>query len=686
MKKLLFALSILLYGASAHTQTKFTPELLWKLGRLSEPKISPDGKSVLYGVTYYDLKANKGNRDLYVIPTAGGTARKLTATDFSESNALWRPDGKKIGFISSESGSSQMWEMNPDGSDKVRVTDEPGGITGFQYAPSGNRILFTKQVKLDKTVAELYPDLPQAKGMIIDDLMYRHWDEWADGTYSHIFYADYGDGKLTSTPKDIMQGERFDSPLKPLGGMEEICWSPDGKKIAYTCKKMSGKAYALSTNSDIYLYDVESGQTVNLSAENKGYDRQPAFSPDGSRLVWLSMEREGFEADRDRLFCLDFKRSITYELTATLVDNEVKFDQTVEHFSWTPDSKKILFISPVQATKQVYVYDFAPKKKLNYITRLTEGDADFVSAQQAGGTVIAERTTMNQPTELYRIDLKTRKTEQLTAVNNELLGNIPTSKIEKRFVKTTDGKDMLVWMVFPPDFDPAKKYPTLLYCQGGPQSVTSQAFSYRWNFRLMAANGYIVVVPARRGMPSFGQEWNDAISGDWGGQPMRDYLSAIDAAAKEPYVDKTRLGAVGASYGGYSVYYLAGIHQKRFKTFIAHCGVYNLESWYGTTEEMFFANWDMKGAYWDTPQPKGYDAFSPHKFVRNWDAPILVIHGAKDFRVPLEQGMQAFDAARLRGIPSRFLYLPEEGHWVLKPQNALLWQRVFFEWLDNYLK
>lgn len=681
-KGIIIVFTLISFGLFA--QQNMTPEILWQFKRVSDIQVSPDGKTALYGVTAYDLSANRGGRVLYLVPVQGGEPRELKI-DGSAVNARWRPDGKKIGFLSSKSGSMQLWEINPDGSGLEQVSNYESGISNFAYSPSLNHISFSMQVKLDQTVNEIYPDLPKAEARIFDDLMYRHWDTWHDFTYSHVFIDGYENGKVSGSPVDLMEGERFDSPQKPFGGSEDITWSPDGKKIVYVSKKYQGKDYALGTNSDLYLYNLENKTTLNVTEGLEGYDTHPVFSNDGSKLAWLNMERGGFESDKNAIFFYDLASKNRLPITKD-------FDISVREFIWGKQDKMIYLISGTQATYQIYQLNLKTtrfdriKILSSDLTQITTDTHDYNSLHLAGDLLIGSKTSMSSPNTIYTINPKDKKENQLTFENRDLIKNIKLGKVEKRMVKTTDNKDMLVWVIYPPDFDPSKKYPTLLYCQGGPQSAVSQFFSYRWNFQLMAANGYIVVAPNRRGLPTFGQEWNDQISGDWGGQAMQDYLAAIDDVAKEPYVDNDRLGAVGASYGGYSVYYLAGIHEKRFKAFISHCGLFNLESWYASTEEMFFANWDVGGPYWEDPQPESYQKFSPHSLVGNWDTPILVIHGEKDFRVPINQGIEAYNAAQLQDIPSRFLYFPNEGHWVLQPQNGVLWHRVFFEWLDNHLK
>jgi len=687
MKNLVLVyLSIFIYSFSFAQEDRLTPEKLWQLERLSDEQVSPNGKYVLFGVTKYELEANAGERDLYVQSIDGSAAKNITENlSSSAGNARWRPDGKKIGFLCSRSGTSQLWEVNPDGTDLKRISDFDYGIANFAYSPTQNHISFTSEVKLDESLRDKYPDLPQADARLIDDLMYRHWDSWHNYSYSHLFFASYQDGQIIDEPIDIMKGEKYDVPLQPFGGANHIVWSPNAQHLLYVCKKSKGKAYATSTNSDLYLYNLSSGKTTNLTEGLPGYDTDPAFSPDGSKIAWLSMKRPGFEADRNVVHLYDMATGQKKSLSESL-------DASASSLVWEEDGKSLFFIVGTQATYQVYqmklkTTDF--KKidvKAKDIKQITNGRHNYYSLAIAGNQLIASKTTMSMPTQLFLIDKQSGEETQLTKVNQEMLDQLNMGKVEKRMVTTTDGKEMLVWVIYPPDFDPAKKYPTLLYCQGGPQSAVSQFFSYRWNFQLMAANDYIIVAPNRRGLPGFGQAWNDEISGDWGGQSIRDYLAAIDNVAEEPYVDKERLGAVGASYGGYSVYFLAGLHQGRFKTFISHCGVFNLESWYGSTEEMFFANWDLGGAYWLKPEPESYEKFSPHKFIREWDTPILVIHGQKDFRVPVGQGMEAFSAAQLQDIPSKFLYFPGEGHWILSPQNGVLWHRVFFDWLDDYLK
>jgi dipeptidyl aminopeptidase/acylaminoacyl peptidase len=652
-----------------------TPEVLWSFGRLSEISISPDKKALLFGIAYYSKEQNKGNRELYTMPANGGEMIRISNTKISEYSAKWRPDGKKIGFLSTESGSMQLWEMNADGSQRTQISDIKAGISGFQYSPDQSKILFTAEVDLVQHVVDIYADLPKADARIINDLMYRHWDTWTD-SYSHIFTADYKGTKFSSGT-DIMEGEEFDSPLKPFGGEEEISWTPDSKSIAYTCVKKKGKEYALSTNSDIFLYNLAEKSTKNLTQGMLGYDKVPVFSPDGTKIAWLSMARDGYESDKNRLMVLELSSGQRIDLTQN-------FDQNAESQSWAEDGKSLFFISDFQARDQIYQINIETKE----IKAITKGEHNYVWAEQAENSVIAVKQSMSMPNEIFSVDMKTEAEKQLSFVNKDILDQLSIAKPEARWIKTVDGKQMLVWVIYPPHFDATKKYPAILYCEGGPQSTVSQFWSYRWNFQMMTAGGYIVVAPNRRGLPGFGQAWNEQISGDYGGLNMQDYLTAIDEVAKEPYIDASRMGCVGASYGGFSVYWLAGHHNKRFKAFIAHDGMFNLESQYTETEEMWFVNWDLGGAYWDKQNKTAQKSYenSPHKFIDKWDTPILIIHGEKDYRIPATQGMSAFDAAVLRGIPAEFLYFPEENHWVLSPQNGILWQRTFRAWLDRYLQ
>lgn len=654
---------------------KLTPEILWAFGRVSEPRLSPDKSVVLYGVTWYDVAQNKGNRELYSVKTDGSDLRQLTTTAKGEYDAQWRPDGQRIGFLSAESGSMQIWEMNPDGSARMQVSDIKDGVTGFRYSPDGTKVFYTAEVPVQKPLRELFDGLDKTSGRLMNDMMYRHWDTWVD-TWSHIFVADYHDGKVASQ-KDIMEGEQWDSPLKPFGGTEQIAWSPDGKKLVYACRKLTGKACAFSTNSDLFEYNVADGTTRNLTEGMAGYDLNPVFSPDGRYLAWESMERNGYEADQVRLFILDMTSGAKTYLTEG-------WDNDVHNLAWDDNGDGLWFTTSVEACDQICYISLNDKK----VKVLTTGIHDYQNVIPAGNTLIAARMSMSQPTELYRVDPATGESTELSFTNKELLSKLHFGKPVKRWVKTSDNKDMLTWVVFPPDFDSTRSYPTLLYCQGGPQSTVSQFWSYRWNFQMMVANGYVVVAPNRRGVPGFGKAWNEQISGDYGGQNMKDYFAAIDDVSKESWSDENRLGAVGASYGGFSVYWLAGNHHKRFKAFIAHDGMFNLEQQYLETEEMWFVNWDLGGPYWDKSNATAQRSYanSPHRFVDQWDTPILVIHSELDYRIVASQGMAAFNAAQSRGIPSEYLYFPDENHWVLQPQNGILWQRVFYNWLDRWLK
>mgnify|MGYP000953861320 FL=1 len=661
--------------ASAHEGQHMTPEMMLSLARVGASSLSPDGKTIVYSVGFPNIKENKIRTELFSIASNGSGRRQLTQGIAGLHGARWIQQGRRISYISSESGEPQVWTMAPDGTDRKQVTRIEGGLSDYLFSPDETKLAYIKEISFGKSTKEVYPDLPKATGRIVTDLMYKHWDEWVE-TIPHIFIASVGNEPITSG-KDILEGEPYEAPTKPFGGSEELSWSPDGKTLAYSSRKKTGLEYSLSTNTDIYLYDLASGTTRNITEGNGGYDTHPRFSPDGSKISWISMERDGYEADLKRLFIQELKTGKKTFLTDGF---EYDVDETV----WSPDSKSIFFLATKHAEAQLWELTLKGRK----IRQITTGMHDYTSLDLQAGKLLAGRQSYTLPTDLYLVDPKTGRADQLTHENKETLDRLSPISVEKRWVKTTDGGNMLVWVILPPNFDKTKKYPALLFCQGGPQSAVSQFFSYRWNMRLMAEQGYIVIAPNRHGVPSFGKAWNEQISGDYSGQNIQDYLTAVDEVKKEPWVDADRLGCVGASYGGYSVFYLAGVHQKRFKAFIAHAGIFNLEMQYMTTEEMWFANWDMGGAPWEKDNAVAQRTFanSPHKLVGNWDTPILVIHGERDYRILAGQGMAAFNAAKLRGIPAELLIYPDENHWILRPQNALLWQRTYFDWLDKYLK
>ena len=661
--------------ASAHEGQHMTPEMMLSLARVGASSLSPDGKTIVYSVGFPNIKENKIRTELFSIASNGTGRRQLTQGIAGLHGARWIQQGRRISYISSESGEPQVWTMAPDGTDRKQVTRIEGGLSDYLFSPDETKLAYIKEISFGKSTKEVYPDLPKATGRIVTDLMYKHWDEWVE-TIPHIFIASVGNEPITSG-KDILEGEPYEAPTKPFGGSEELSWSPDGKTLAYSSRKKTGLEYSLSTNTDIYLYDLASGMTRNITEGNGGYDTHPRFSPDGSKISWISMERDGYEADLKRLFIQELKT----EKKTFLTDG---FEYDVDETVWSPDSKSIFFLATKHAEAQLWELTLKGQK----IRQITTGMHDYTSLDLQAGKLLAGRQSYTLPTDLYLVDPKTGRADQLTHENKETLDRLSPISVEKRWVKTTDGGNMLVWVILPPNFDKTKKYPALLFCQGGPQSAVSQFFSYRWNMRLMAEQGYIVIAPNRHGVPSFGKAWNEQISGDYSGQNIQDYLTAVDEVKKEPWVDADRLGCVGASYGGYSVFYLAGVHQKRFKAFVAHAGIFNLEMQYMTTEEMWFANWDMGGAPWEKDNAVAQRTFanSPHKLVGNWDTPILVIHGERDYRILAGQGMAAFNAAKLRGIPAELLIYPDENHWILRPQNALLWQRTYFDWLDKYLK
>lgn len=653
---------------------QLTPELLEAFGRVSEPKTSPDKKQILYTVEFVSCKADKGNKELWVMNIDGSNQRKLTNTAEPELNAEWINGGKEIAFLSVADKQLQLFVMNSDGSNRRQISNVDKGINGFVLSPDEKKILFIGNVKYGKTVEDNYPNLDKAKAFIVEDLMYKHWDEWVT-EIPHPFVADF-DGTKLENIVDIMEGEPYEAPMKPFGGVESLAWTKDSKSVIYVSRKKTGKEYALSTNSDLYLYNLDTKETKNLTEGMMGYDTNPVISPKGDKLAWLSMERDGYESDMNRIFVMDLK---TMEKTHLTTD----WDYTVANIAWSPNNEKIFFIANHQGITPIFSIDVKSKK----IETIADQVCDYAYlAPIDDKRVITLRHSIEYPNEIFVVEKG--KDKQLTFVNKELLDKLTPVTVEKHLVPTTDGKEMTTWVILPPNFDKSKKYPAILYCQGGPQSAVSQMWSYRWNFRLMASMGYVVIAPNRRGLPGFGTEWNEQISGDYGGQNMKDYFAAVDYMVEKPYIDKERIGATGASYGGFSVYWLAGHHNNRFAALLAHAGIFNMDAQYLETEEMWFANWDFGGSYWDKENKTAQNTFknSPHRFVDKWTAPIMVTVGEKDYRILASQGMMAFNAAQLRGIPSKMLVYPDENHWILKPQNALLWQYEFFKWFDKWLK
>ena len=686
------------------TNDRMTPEALWAMGRIGGAAASPDGKTVAYQVGYYSVKQNKSHQMLYTQTADGKQQTVLTTSAKSETDPAWIEGGKRIAFLTE----GQLWSMAPDGTDRRQLTKSDIDIEGFKFSPDGKKVILIKSLPYHESIKKNPEDLPLATGRLVTDLNYRHWDHYVE-SIPHPFVANVTEQGVDEGV-DMLKDEPYECPMAPFGGVEQLNWSPDSKFVAYTCRKKTGVNYAVSTDSDIYLYDIATGNTRNLCKPanykpvdfdptktmktqainhqkedlNMGYDVNPKFSPDGRYIAWQSMARDGYESDRNRLCIYTLADGTKNYVTET-------FDSNVDDFCWANDSRTLYFIGVWHACENLYQTNLRGEVK-----QLTDDWADFGSVQllNNGNKLLASRHSFQQGDELYVVtpgkDVKKTKVQQLTFENKLFYDKLAFGKVQERWVKTTDGKEMQYWVILPPHFDENKKYPTLLFCEGGPQSPVSQFWSYRWNMQIMAANDYVVIAPNRRGLPGFGSEWNEQVSGHWTGQCMDDYLTAIDDAANNlPFVDKDKLGCVGASFGGFSVYYLAGHHNKRFKAFIAHDGAFNLESMYTDTEEAWFSNWEYEDAYWNRDQTNNakrtYEN-SPHRFVDKWDTPILCIHGEKDYRINANQGFGAFNAARMRGIPAELLIFPDENHWVLKPQNGVLWQRTFFGWLDKWLK
>jgi dipeptidyl aminopeptidase/acylaminoacyl peptidase len=698
------------------THDTMTPEALWAMGRIGTTAASPDGKKIVYQVGYYSVEENKGHQMLFVMDANGKNVKQLTVSDNSETDPSWI-DNNTIAFLSD----GQIWKMNAEGTNRKKLTSDKIEIEGYKFSPDRKKVVIIKSLPYYGSIKKNPSDLPKATGRLITDMNYRHWDHYVE-TIPHPFVANVN-GDNIDAGTDILEGEPYESPMAPFGGIEQIDWSRDSKSVAYTCRKKEGVRYAISTDADIYLYDTETHKTKNLCKDdadktliaewakadssidatksmrgqaidsekfqslNVGYDVNPKFSPDGKYVAWQSMAHNGYESDLNRLCIYDLTKHTKFYAT-----DARNFDTNVDDYCWAPDSKSLYITGVWHATERIWNVSIKGGK----VKQITDdGYYDFGSVHMLNGKqLLTTRHSMLHPDDIFVVtpskNEKKALVEQITDENKNIFDQLASATVEQRWVKTTDGKEELVWVILPPHFDKTKKYPTLLYCEGGPQSPVSQFWSYRWNFSIMAAHGYVIIAPNRRGLPGFGSEWNEEVSRDWTGQCMDDYLSAIDDAVKNlPYVDKDRLGAVGASFGGFSVYYLAGHHNKRFKCFIAHDGAFNLESMYTDTEEAWFSNWEYDDAYWNKDQTaaarKTYEN-SPHKAVNNWDTPILCIHGEKDYRINANQGMGAFNAARMKGIPAELLLFPDENHWVLKPQNGILWQRTFFEWLDRWLK
>ena len=698
------------------THDTMTPEALWAMGRIGTTAPSPDGKKIVYQVGYYSVEENKGHQMLFVMDANGKNVKQLTVSDNSETDPSWI-DNNTIAFLSD----GQIWKMNAEGTNRKKLTSDKIEIEGYKFSPDRKKVVIIKSLPYYGSIKKNPSDLPKATGRLITDMNYRHWDHYVE-TIPHPFVANVN-GDNIDAGTDILEGEPYESPMAPFGGIEQIDWSRDSRSVAYTCRKKEGVRYAISTDADIYLYDTETHKTKNLCKDdadktllaewakadssidatksmrgqaidsekfqslNVGYDVNPKFSPDGKYVAWQSMAHNGYESDLNRLCIYDLTKHTKFYAT-----DARNFDTNVDDYCWAPDSKSLYITGVWHATERIWNVSIKGGK----VKQITDdGYYDFGGVQMLNGKqLLTTRHSMLHPDDIFVVtpskNEKKALVEQITDENKNIFDQLASATVEQRWVKTTDGKEELVWVILPPHFDKTKKYPTLLYCEGGPQSPVSQFWSYRWNFSIMAAHGYVIIAPNRRGLPGFGSEWNEEVSRDWTGQCMDDYLSAIDDAVKNlPYVDKDRLGAVGASFGGFSVYYLAGHHNKRFKCFIAHDGAFNLESMYTDTEEAWFSNWEYDDAYWNKDQTeaarKTYEN-SPHKAVNNWDTPILCIHGEKDYRINANQGMGAFNAARMKGIPAELLLFPDENHWVLKPQNGILWQRTFFEWLDRWLK
>jgi dipeptidyl aminopeptidase/acylaminoacyl peptidase len=670
-----FLIVSLLFTSLTAQQEQFTPEKLWQLKRLGGGAVAPNEKWVLYTLTEYTVAENRGTTNYHLLNLEDGTSHTLTLPDQGARALKWT-ETSAIAYMVAKGSGVEIKSYHPDSKEIKLLRSIPKNtVMDFKLSPELNYLVTVEKVKTKISFQEMYPDLPEANFKVYDDLMYRHWDTWKDEYNSQLLVYPIGEASGKSAGINILEGTTYDGVLKPFGGLENVTFSKSGEELIYSSKKKTGIDYATSTNSELYVYEMLTGDNRLITQGYKGYDTHPLVSPDGKSLAWLSMAKDGFEADKNDIIVRDLSNNEDLNLTRDI-------DLTVSDYKWSKDGKSIYFLADIHGTKQLFEYDLKKRKH----EQLTDGIYNYTGFYETKKEFIAVRQSMLVPSDIYRITKKDGEVEQLTDVNAEILDVLPKPTLEKRWITTSDNKKMLTWVLLPPNFDRRKKYPALLYCQGGPQGAVSQFFSYRWNFRLMASQDYVIIAPNRRGLPGFGQEWNDAISKDWGGQAIEDYLAAVDEVKKEDYVDENRIGAVGASYGGYSVFYLAGIHEGRFKSFISHCGLFNMTSWYGTTEELFFANWEFGGPYWLEANRSIYQRNSPHYNVKKWDTPMLVIQGGKDYRVPEGQSFEAFQALQILGIKSKFLYFPDENHWVLQPQNAMVWQTEYFKWLEETLK
>ncbi len=703
---------------------QMTPEALLAFGRLSDPQVSPDGTKILYGVSYTSIKDNRSVRNLFICNLDGTDNIQLTKSGKSINNARWLPDGKHIAFLMG----GQIWTAGIKDSalkNVKQISNVEKGIGEFKLSPDGSKIMYISYVKSHvKAPADCYSDLDKATAYETDDLMYRHWDHTVM-EIPHTYIADFNIDAI-GTPTDILTNEEglYELPTEPWSGLEQLSWSPDGRYIAYSCRKLTGKRYAFSTNTEIYLYNIETAETSFINMKG-GYDTDPVWSPDGSKICWISMERDGYEADKQRLMVADVEfADNAMPKISKITDITAGFKYNAAGPVWSSDSKSIYFNSLTEGLQAMY--EAVSSDGSWAVNRLTADDLwyDFGSPFHVAGNdgdriLYTTWCSMDFPTELVSVHIADNvEYEQITNENEHILNQLAEHETEARRMTTVDGKDMLTWVLYPPQFDPAKTYPAITICLGGPQGTLSQGWSYRWNYRLMCSQGYVVVLPNRRGTTAFGQEWTEQISGDYPGLNMQDYLVAAKALKSEPYVDK--MAACGASYGGYSVYYLCGTHGNVFDAFIAHAGIFNEEHMYMTTEEMWFPNFDNGGLHeteidprvgtpecpvgpagdgvtfggikqggspWSTlPKAVRHYELSPHKLVTNWHTPLMVIHGGMDYRVPVDEGMAAYNAAQMMGVPSRLLIFPDENHWILKPQNALLWHREYFRWLDQWCK
>jgi len=677
MVVMLIAALVCVAALDAQLRRAMTFDDLAAMNRVGEIQVSPDGRWVAYTVGTPDMAANRVPRNIWLAPLGSGEPRQLTRSG-RDSRPRWSPDGKRIAFISSRDGAPQIYVISIEGGEATKLTSISTGAANLLWSPDGKTLAFTSDVYPDcrddacNSKRDADAESNKVKARVYDRLLYRHWTDWEDGKRSHLFVVNVDGG----TPRDLTPGADYDVPPFSLGGPEPIAFSPDGKELCFTAN--TDKDEALSTNADLFIVPVSGGEIRRITT-NPGYDGGPVYSPDGRSITYHAQLTAGYEADRWRAMLYDRASGRSTNLTES-------FDRSVDAMVWSPDSRTLYFDAEDRGNLPLYSMPAAPASTPKQI--ITGGAHGEFALTPDGRTIVFTRARLNMPAEIFAASVDGTGERQITGHNAERLAQLDLPEVEHFWFAGAGGTQIHGMVVRPPNFDERKKYPVIMLCHGGPQTMWTDAWSYRWNAQLFAAPGYVVVMVNRRGSTGFGQKFTDEINADWGGQAFQDVMLGLDhVLAKYPYMDGTRVAAAGASYGGYMMDWMASQSKGRFKTLVTHAGVYNFESMYGATEELWFVEWDLRGTPWTNPQT--YAAQSPHKFAGDFGThktPTLVIHGELDFRVPYTQGLEMFTALQRQGVPSRLIMFPDEGHWILKPQNSRFWFREVHDWLAKYLK